>query len=144
MRVHLNVAGQDLGKHLKGLKVRPFVLLKLLEVLIDSNHEVFRGKGSPQELKARMRQLVQQEYPETEEGIPEEDRVGAIPLSLLQAMREREEDKRRQEEEGATWNKRLKLFQTKNSTPGEKSTCITHCLDTVRPHGDVSGQEQPV
>ena len=47
------------------------MLLKLLEVLIDSNHEVFHGKGSPQELKARMRQLVQQEYPETEEGIPE-------------------------------------------------------------------------
>ena len=93
MRVHLNVAGRDLEKHITGLRVRPFVLLKLLEHLIDSNHEAFKGKGSPLELKARMQAIVQAEYPETEEGIPEEERVGEVPASLLLAMRQSEEQR---------------------------------------------------
>ena len=64
------------------------MLLKLLEHLIDSNHEVFRGKGSPLELKSRMQAMVQSEYPETEAGTPEDKRLGAVPESLLLAMRQ--------------------------------------------------------
>ena len=45
MTVHLNVAGQNFEKHLRQLRVRPFVLLLLLEFLIDRNHEVFRGSS---------------------------------------------------------------------------------------------------
>ena len=79
--MHLNVAGHDLEKRVRGLRVRHFVLLKLLDVLLDSNHEAFQGKGSPLDLKARMRTIVQQEYPETEEHVPEEQRLGAIPAA---------------------------------------------------------------
>ena len=100
MRVHLNDAGHDLEKHIKGLRVRPFVLIKLLEALIDSNHEVFRGKGSPMDLKAKMKRLVEDEYQETEAAKPEEEREGAVPAPLLEAMREAEERRREGELQG--------------------------------------------
>ncbi len=106
MRVHLNVAGHDMEKHIKGLKVRPFVLIKLLEFLIDSGHEAFAGKGSPLDLKAKMRARVVKEYPEKEGHLSEEDRAGTVPDSLLEAMREVEETRRKAEEEG-TWCKKL-------------------------------------
>jgi hypothetical protein len=133
MRVHLNVAGHDLEKHIKGLRVRPFVLLKLLEFLIDSNHEVFRGKGSALELKAKMKSIVTSEYKETESHLPEDEREGTVPESLLTSMREAEERKRDAELQGESWNKRLKLFRTKNSTPGDAARCITKCMDNIRP-----------
>ena len=66
LRVHLNVNGLDFKKHLKQLHVRPFVLIALLDFFIDRNHEVFRGKGSAVELRARMREAVSRHYPETE------------------------------------------------------------------------------
>ena len=47
MKVHLNVAGQNMTKHIRQLCVRPFVLLLLLEFRIDRQRTAFRGKGSP-------------------------------------------------------------------------------------------------
>ena len=64
--------------------MRPFVLLKLLDFLIDSNHEAFRGKGSALDLKAKMRRLVEEEYPEEEGQLPEEQRLGTVPPKLLE------------------------------------------------------------
>ena len=47
LRARITVGGVvDLKKNLKQLHVRPYVLLLLLDFLIDRNHEVFRGKGS--------------------------------------------------------------------------------------------------
>ena len=37
MRVHLKVAGHNLDKHIKQLRVRPYVLLLLLDYLIGQN-----------------------------------------------------------------------------------------------------------
>ena len=53
--------------------VRPFVLVRLLDFLIDRNHEVFRGKGSAEELRQTMRAAVEREYPVSDEdaGKPE-------------------------------------------------------------------------
>jgi len=62
--------------------VRPYVLIALLDFLIDRNHEVFRGEGSAQELRAKVRSAVQREYPETEADNPEAERVGHIPPSI--------------------------------------------------------------
>ena len=76
LRVHLTVAGQNLDKHIKQLRVRPFVLLLLLDFLIDRQHEVFRGKGSPSELKELMRKVVAAEYPEHESHLPLAERQG--------------------------------------------------------------------
>ena len=44
LRVHLNVAGQNMEKHIKQLRVRPFVRLLLLEFLIGRQHVAFKGK----------------------------------------------------------------------------------------------------
>ena len=75
LRVVVKVNGLDLKKHLKQIMVRPFVLVALLDFLIDRNHEVFRGKGSPQELRAKMRAAVAREYPETEACKPEAEHM---------------------------------------------------------------------
>ena len=72
------------------------------------------------------------EYPETEAGTPEDQRLGVVPESLLLAMRQSEEQQRDDEQQGATWSKKLKLFRT-NSTPGDASNCITKCMDNIRP-----------
>ena len=84
LRVHLKVGKIDFSRKLKQLHVRPFIVLQLLYFLIDQNHEVFRGKGTAIELKAKMRAAVEREYPETESTMPESQRSGHIPESLLQ------------------------------------------------------------
>ena len=53
LRVHLNVAGQNMEKHIKHLRARLCVLLLLLEFLIDRHHVAFKGKGSAAELKVK-------------------------------------------------------------------------------------------
>ena len=88
LRVHMNVGGVDLKKTLKQLHVRPYVLLLLLDYLIDQNHEVFRGKGSAVELKQKMRSAVSREYPETEDGVPLEEREGHLLAAILTTLRE--------------------------------------------------------
>ena len=94
LRVHLRVNAVDLGKHLKQVHVRPFVLLLLLYFLIDRNHEVFRGKGSAVALKQKMQQAVEREYPETESHKPETERNGHVPPSILTLMQEADAEKR--------------------------------------------------
>ena len=74
----MTVAGQDLHKHIKQLRVRPYVLLLLLDFLIDRQHEVFHDKGSPAELKQLMRKVVAEEYPETEGHLPKKERQGVF------------------------------------------------------------------
>ena len=92
LRVHLQVRGIDLNKHLKQIMVRPYVLVALLNYLIEQNHEVFRGKGSAEELRERMRKAVEKEYPETEADKPHEERKGAIPTCVLELLAESQAD----------------------------------------------------
>ena len=63
LRVRMKVCSLDFKKHLRQVHVRPYVLVKLLDYLIDQGHEVFRGKGSAALLKERMRAAVAREYP---------------------------------------------------------------------------------
>ena len=86
MRVHLTVSGLDYKKHVKQVHVRPFVLLALLFFLIDRNHEVFRGKGTAEQLRDKMRKAVEAEYPDNETHLPEEQRQGYIPDSIVEAL----------------------------------------------------------
>ena len=60
-----------MAKHIRQIQVRPWVVLTLLEFLIDSNHECFRGSGTAEELKMKMAARVQSEYG-TDEQIPQE------------------------------------------------------------------------
>ena len=66
--------------------VRPYVLIALLGFLIDCNHEVFRGKGSAEQLRAKVRNAVQREYPETEADKPEVERLGHSPPSITSIL----------------------------------------------------------
>ena len=92
LSVHLQVRVIDLSKHLKQIMVRPYVLVALLNYLIEQNHEVFRGKGSAEELRERMRKAVEKEYPETEADKPHAERKGAIPTSVLELLAESQAD----------------------------------------------------
>ena len=92
VRVYMKIGFVDFTKKLKQLHVRPHVVLLLLYFLIDSNHLVFRTKGTTEQLKERMRRAVQREYPETEGDKPPEDRVGHIPQPLLAIIREAESE----------------------------------------------------
>ena len=81
LRLHAMLNGFDFKKHLKQVQVRPFVLLHLLYFLIDRNHEVFRGKGTAQDLKRRMDAAVAEEHMEQEAHMPEAERQGAAESS---------------------------------------------------------------
>ena len=76
LRLHLQVNGLDFRQHLKQVQVRPFVLIALLNFLIEQNHECFRGKGSAEALRANVRRAVASEYPDDD----------AIPKSLLEVI----------------------------------------------------------
>ena len=132
LRVHLQVNAVDFKKHLQQIMVRPFVLIALLDFLIDRNHEVFRGKGSAQELRAKVREAVHREYPETEGDKPEAERVGHIPPSIEALLDERE--KGREDALPERPKKKLRLLSgEKNATPGDGARSVHECLDNVRP-----------
>ena len=109
----------DLKRHLRQLHVRPYVLLLLLDFLIDRNHEVFRGKGSALELKEKMREAVARQYPERESQLPDEARNGSIPLSVLQALQAAEAERREAKAAGVSDAKRPRVTRSKNATLGE-------------------------
>ena len=44
VRVHLTVCGVDMKKYMKEIQVRPFVLNRLIDYLIDSKHEAYLPK----------------------------------------------------------------------------------------------------
>ena len=86
LRVHLQVAGVDMKKHLRQVSVRPHVLVLLLDYLIGQNHPVFHGKGSAADLRERMRRVIDVEYPETEPEKDPDDREGSVPKSILSLL----------------------------------------------------------
>ena len=116
LRLHLNVNGLDFSKHLKQVQVRPAVLLHLLHFLIDRNHEVFRGKGSAEELYEQVARSVSAEY-------LQED---SIPEALLEVIEEAQSQSSR--------STVLKTMDTvKNATPGDASSSVEDCLTSIRP-----------
>ena len=108
--------------HIRHLCVQPFILVLPLEFLIDRLHTAFRGKGSPAELKTRMRDIVAEEYPEREPNVPYSEREGYVPESILTTMQEMEEEQREGELAGKHWCRKKQLFRDKNATPGGSRT----------------------
>ena len=107
-------------KHLKQLQVRPFILMRLLSMLIDSKHEVFDGKESAARLHARMASIVAKEYPETEGHLPESNREGVIPDSILELL-------------DAHHGGKQSVLSTKNATPGPGTYAVDKFLEETRP-----------
>ena len=143
LRLHLKIGGVDVTQHLRQVHVRPFVLLLLLDYLIDQNHEVFHGKGKAQLLKQKMRDKVNFEYPETEGHLPLEERNGALPPSIQKILEEHDEQKKATEtsKAGSSASGRLvpkdagtsMLLTEKNATPSDGSRPLETCLDDIRP-----------
>ena len=144
LRLHLKVGNLDFSKHLRQVHVRPCVLIHLLEYLIDQGHTVFRDKGAPHTLKKKMRAAVQKQYPEQEGHLPEPERQGTLPPSILQLLQEREEERRQQEEEKRKQRNecsapneakatRSSVLTDKNATPSDGPRPLEKCLEDVRP-----------
>ncbi len=144
LRLHLQIGGIDFSKHLRQVHVRPFVLIRLLEYLIDQGHAVFRGKGAPHTLKQKMRAAVQKQYPEQEGHLPESERQGTLPPSILQLLQEREDERRQQEEDKSKRSSdsreldeekttRSRVLTDKNATPSDGPRPLKNCLEDVRP-----------
>ena len=127
LRVHLRVSGYSLQKHLKQVRIRPCVILHLLNYLIDQDHEVFRGKGTVAVLKQRMRAAVEREYPEQEGDKPEEQRDGTIPQSIAKVFEEIEEERSSAKPPGRP------LLPEKNSTPGDGPKRTENIGEELRP-----------
>ena len=134
LRVHLQVRGVDLKKHLKQTMVRPFVLVALLDYLIAQNHEVFRGKGSAQELRARMREAVAREHPEMEPDKAPEARQGTIPKDILDFINKSMGEKEDVAKDLMPAHKRRRFITEKNATPGDGARSLETCLEDIRPH----------
>ena len=88
LRVHLAIGNVDFAKKLNQLKVRPWVVLRLIYYLIHQDHAVFHGKGTAIVLKERTRTAVKRKFPETEDRLPKEALEGHIPTSVLEFLRE--------------------------------------------------------
>ena len=113
--------------------MRPHVLVRLLDYLIGQNHPVFHGKGSAEELRREMRKVIDAEYPETEPDKPEDEREGHVPASILSLL---EEPERGEDEEGDAERKpqkRVRICNDKNATPGDGARSLDKCLDDIRP-----------
>jgi hypothetical protein len=89
--IHLKVAGLDFHQHLKQVRLRPFVLILLLNELIESGHPALSGSLPALVLKERVAKEVEEKYPEQETHLPVEARQGRIPPKILQRIEEQQE-----------------------------------------------------
>ena len=117
LRVYVRVNGLDLKKHLRQIQVRPFVIVALLDFLIERNHEAFRGKGLAVDLRQQMRAAVAKEY-------PGEDEVPKELWECLAATMEEETQRKAYQ---------VQIHDVKNATPGDGGTTLEACLDNLRP-----------
>ena len=133
IRVLLTIAGVDMKKYMKQIHVRPFVLVRLVEYLIDSKHEAYRSsQDTADAFKAKLLQKTEAEYPKTEAHLPEDAREGQIPLSIREVLQEFEEESKRPN--GTPKMKPTNISYEKNATPVDGARSVESCLDEIRPH----------
>ena len=127
LRVHLRVDRQNMAKVLRQLTVRPFVLLQLLYFLIEHNHEVFRNKGTVQELRQKMQEAVAKLYPTStsEQLRPPEEQEYHLPNDVVDLIQTSSTTRKR---------KTLQLVRDKSSTPSDGGAAAGECLWHNRPH----------
>ena len=120
LRSHSN----DVTTFFKQAKLRAHVVLKLLYLLIEREHTCFRGKGSVEQLRQRMREAVASRYPDGEEShLPESQRQGIIPPAVLREM----------ELAQLPSKKSPSLVYDKAATPAERSEHLDSLDQTIRP-----------
>ena len=118
-RIHLKVAGQSFTEELQQVRLRPWVLCRLLEWLWTQRPDLFPRKSQEQrDFIAEIKQRVATLYPEKDGHLPEEERPGHIP-PVFQRMLRRSGDSDGEEEMQEPPRKTTKFFtDAKNATPG--------------------------
>ena len=134
-RVHLRVAGQSFIDELKHVRLRPFVLVRLLVWLWQFRRDIFPAAGT--ELRTMVGDLaaavndekdaatverlwkerVEEHFPETEGDVPEDERRGQVPEVFRQMLNPGDGD--RGNAESMPPRKATRFIPgTKNATPG--------------------------
>ena len=132
LRVLLRVQHRDMDRVLRRLTVRPYVLLKLLEYLIDHNHMVFRGRGVPRDLKSQVAAAVAKWYPldAGQEELPEEQRTCDVSQYVVDVEATAGADIG--ESSRASKKARPTLLKEKSSTPGAGFTSANNVFEDNR------------
>lgn len=132
LRVSLRVQRREMDRVLRKLAVRPYVLVKLLEYLIDHNHVVFRGRGAPRDLKQQMADAVSKWYAVDagQDQLPQELRSCDVSEHVLeeQASSDAEGNVAKRSKES-----RSTLLKEKSSTPGSGFNSAENIFEETRP-----------
>ena len=79
-------AGLDVNMCLPAARLRPFVVLLLLEHLLATNHPFCTSQQTQNELMQTFKCKMQEYYPEAENDLPWDTRRGAVPAAVLEAI----------------------------------------------------------
>ena len=124
VRLHMKVGTSDWCKHLKQVRLRAHVALRLAYTLIENKHPVYQNRGSAVALKARFARLLEERYPDPEsDALPEAERDGRVPDAIMKAAEESLQGK----------NVKGTTAKRKNATPDLAPTDISEAFDYVRP-----------
>jgi len=117
VRLHMKVGEAEWAKHLRQVKLRAHVALRLACVLIDNKHPAFRNKGSAVHLKARFERVLREQYPDS-------DGDGRVPQRILEACKESLEGK----------TAKRGMAKGKHAAPDAAPDSLETALDCIRPH----------
>ena len=88
VQFHLKVGTEkEITSWVPATRLRPFVVLKLLNHLLDRQHPCCAGKDV-ESLRANFVKRLNELYPETESHLSEAERQGAVPEAVAKAMQE--------------------------------------------------------
>ena len=84
VRFEFRAGSADVSRHLRDMRLRAHVVLRLGWELIERNHPAFGKRGDIDTMKARYAGMVASKYPTPEEQsvLPEHERVGVIPIAI--------------------------------------------------------------
>ena len=127
VQLHLKIGSVDMAKHIREIKVRAHVVLKLGYHLIRAGHAAYVKSDTTEHLMTRMRQArralrrrVRERYPTL--GKPE-DIEGVVPPAVLRKIEEIQRTQRHDKS----------LIQDKHATPAEGGQQISEVFRGARP-----------
>ena len=123
VQLHMKIGNVDMAKHIKEIKVRAHVVLKLGYHLIRAGHAAYVKSGSSERMRAARRALrrrVRQRYPSL--GTPE-DIDGVVPPAVLRKITEVQ----------STQRQASTLMQDKHATPADAAARIDEVFQGMRP-----------
>ncbi len=130
VQLHLEVGSLDMAKHIKEIKLRAHVVLRLGYDLIRAGHAAYIATGGTETTerlkrrvpaaKAALKRRVRQRYPSLGSR---DDVEGVVPPAVLRKI----------EEVQAKQDKSLRLSQDKHATPAEGATILPDAFSSIRP-----------